>query len=225
MNEDAGTYALLVLIQPFPSSRAAIGCIQVSAQNAHLIRARSALPHSSEIVAGVLSCVLDGMKSLEVAQPSNEVKPSDDRSVGQLRGEFAVSDSPRAQRRTWLRPTTADSARRERALRSYSFAAAATKGWSRRHMPQRPMRRGFQNATDRSVESRREESLRARSGFAVRRRAESAVGGPSQARRFARAQPFGTTHSLVCSRWSTRRAAGRVAADPPGDRLVSGECT
>jgi len=34
-------------------------------------------------------------------------------------------------------------------------------------MPQRPMRRGFQNATDRSVGSRREESLRARSGFAL----------------------------------------------------------
>ena len=42
---------------------------------------------------------------------------------------------------------------------------------------------GIQDDTDHTPGSRREESLRARSGFAVRRRAPTAVGGRSQARR------------------------------------------
>jgi len=48
----------------------------------------------------------------------------------------------RVAARSWLRPPTADCARRERSLRSYSSAPAATTGWSRRQMPQRPIRRG-----------------------------------------------------------------------------------
>ena len=48
--------------------------------------------------------------------------------------------------RSWLRSPTADSARRERSLRSYSSAPASTRRGSRRHMPQRPMHQGSPNA-------------------------------------------------------------------------------
>ncbi len=63
------------------------------------------------------------------------------------------------------------------------FDDAVTKGWSGRHPPGALMRHGLSDAADHTVGSRREESLRARSGFAARRRAPTAVGGRSQARR------------------------------------------
>ena len=77
--------------------------------------------------------------------------------------------------RSWLRPPTADSARRERSLRSYSSAPASTRRWSRRQMPQRPMHQGSPNAIDRSVGSRREES--APVAFRLRRAAACSDGG------------------------------------------------
>ena len=85
--------------------------------------------------------------------------------------------------RSWLRPPTADCARRERSLRSYSPAPAATTGWSRRQMPQRPIRRGCsERHGSLGGKSPARNRLRSRSGFAMPRRAPTAVGGRSQAR-------------------------------------------
>ena len=81
----------------------------------------------------------------------------------------------RVAARSWLRPPTADSARRERSLRSYSSAPASTRRGSRRHMPQRPMQQGSPNAIDCSVGSRREES--APVAFRLRRAAACSDGG------------------------------------------------
>ena len=77
--------------------------------------------------------------------------------------------------RSWLRPPTADSARRERSLRSSSSAPASTRCWSRRQMPQRPMPQDSPHAMDRSVGSRREES--APVAFRLRRAAACSDGG------------------------------------------------
>ena len=101
------------------------------------------------------------------------------------------------------RPPT--SARRERALRSYPSGAAATNGLSGRHPPGALMRHGFSGRHGSHAGSRREESLRARSSFAVRRRAPTAVVGRSQDRRRVSGTVMRTVIRRSHSRWSMCR--------------------
>jgi len=97
--------------------------------------------------------------------------------------------------RSWLRPPTADCARRERSLRSYSSAPAATTEWPLRQMPQR---RGF-SETSRivrwEVAARRARAQRGyeRSTFSGSRKSSS----DGQGRRcVGTAQPRGTARDL-----------------------------
>ena len=72
------------------------------------------------------------------------------------------------------------------------------------------MRQGLQNATDHTLGSRREESLRARSGFALQRRAPTAVVGRSQDRQDA----SGTVLRHVTLIVAVHTVVGRLAGLP-----------
>ena len=88
--------------------------------------------------------------------------------------------------RSWLRPPTADCARRERSLRSVLVRSRGDYGMVTPTDASAPdTARVFRTARIARWEVAARNRLRSRSGFAVPRRAPTAVGGRSQARRRA----------------------------------------
>ena len=89
----------------------------------------------------------------------------------------------RVAARSWLRPPTADCARRERSLRSVLVRSRGDYGMVTPTSASAPdTARVFSTARIARWEVAARNRLRSRSGFAVPRRAPTAVGGRSQAR-------------------------------------------